>query len=247
MSIPKNKLSIDITYDFRTDSPPLEDPDRYSETLKEYHKRLWDKPLPNGQDFHLDDEDDGCNHLYHNSDLGEYRLSSDTMINTFYGLTWMGINNITEQIPENDYEEFVHISNTIGNRILFPHNKINGKSTINVQRWNDENIKDRFDLTLECIRRYYKGIDSPLEDTIQRYDNFFKLFTDFKGYCEFFLLQDFVSDGYSSIKYILPFTDFDINPLPTTLDQFLLYKSNSIEFINNRNKRIQDYIIQNQK
>lgn len=31
---------IDITYDFRTDTPPGKDPDAYSKTLRDYHKYL---------------------------------------------------------------------------------------------------------------------------------------------------------------------------------------------------------------
>ena len=46
---------IDITFDFRTDTPPGKDPDARSPTLRRYHKLLWSKPLPNGMMFDLDD------------------------------------------------------------------------------------------------------------------------------------------------------------------------------------------------
>ena len=37
---------IDITFDFRTDTPTGTDPDALSPTLRSYHKFLWSKPLP---------------------------------------------------------------------------------------------------------------------------------------------------------------------------------------------------------
>ena len=41
---------IDIEYDFRTDSNGG-DVDKCSSTLRKYHKILWSKPLPNGNNF----------------------------------------------------------------------------------------------------------------------------------------------------------------------------------------------------
>ena len=46
---------IDITFDFRSDTPPGKDPDALSPTLRRYHKLLWSKPLPSGVVFELDD------------------------------------------------------------------------------------------------------------------------------------------------------------------------------------------------
>src|SRR3954449_9843711 len=46
---------IDVTFDFRSDTPPGRDPDALSPTLRRYHKLLWSKPLPSGAPFVLDD------------------------------------------------------------------------------------------------------------------------------------------------------------------------------------------------
>jgi hypothetical protein len=46
------------------------------------------------------------------------------------------------------------ISYTIGGMMVFPGNAIDGKWTINQARGCLRKISDRFDLTLECIRRY---------------------------------------------------------------------------------------------
>lgn len=72
---------IDITFDFRRDTPKDKDPDIYSKTLRRYHKFLWSKKLPNGVDFLLDDTKSDV-YLHHKSDVGEFFLSSDTAIHT---------------------------------------------------------------------------------------------------------------------------------------------------------------------
>lgn len=76
-----NIKNIDTSFDFRKDSGGL-DPDRYSTTLKNYHKVLWSKPLPSGQLFLLDNHRSDS-YLYHKSSVGEYFLSSDSIIATF--------------------------------------------------------------------------------------------------------------------------------------------------------------------
>ncbi len=73
---------IDVTFDVRTDSRG-KDPDSASKTLKQYHKLLWSKHLPNGKMFSLDDKRRYC-YLYHKSELGEYFLSSDSIVHTYF-------------------------------------------------------------------------------------------------------------------------------------------------------------------
>lgn len=53
------------------------------------------------------------------------------------------------------------IAYTIGGMMVFPATKINRKPTINGGRGLDKQIADRFDLTLECIRRHYFGPTQP--------------------------------------------------------------------------------------
>jgi Family of unknown function (DUF6994) len=60
------------------------------------------------------------------------------------------------------------------------------------KRWCLKKISDRFDLTIECIRRHYPHQSSPLSETLARYDDFFAWFESFSGYVDFFLLQDLV-------------------------------------------------------
>jgi hypothetical protein len=75
------RTDIDITFDFRRDTPEGKDPDTYSKTLRRYHKLLWSKPLPCGAFFGLDDAIPGY-YLYHGSTLGEFSLSSDIGVET---------------------------------------------------------------------------------------------------------------------------------------------------------------------
>ena len=82
--------------------------------------------------------------------------------------------------------------------------------TINAARGVNSKIQDRFDLTLECIRRLYVQEESPLTVTLERYTSFFNLFQDFKGYIDFFLLHDLVNKDYSKILYWHPFVNFEL-------------------------------------
>ena len=79
VDVEQNKMNrpIDITFDFRTDTPEDRDPDALSPTLRSYHKILWSKPLPDGKPFDLNDTT-RLHYLHHKSELGEFFLSSDT-------------------------------------------------------------------------------------------------------------------------------------------------------------------------
>ena len=82
-----------------------------------------------------------------------------------------------------------------------------------------------FYYTFIPIRRYYNNENSPLFEAIKRYSNFFSLFSDFKGYCDFFLLQDLITNDYSQINFFLPFNEFISNPLPKNADEYKVYKN----------------------
>lgn len=129
-------------------------------------------------------------YLHHRSKLGEFWLSSDASIPTFQYLPW-----ISDQIPEAEREAFNRIVWTIGGSIVFPAELVDGKMTINAQQAFHPRIKDRFDLTLECIRRHYLDEPSPLAPVLARDADFFALFVDFASYVDFFHLQDLVNKG----------------------------------------------------
>ena len=225
---------IDINFDVYSDTPKGKDPDTHSPTLRRYHKILWSKPLPNGANFDLDDT--VPKYLHHNSELGEFVLASDSIGHTYSRVK--STSHIVKQIPPEEINSFFSLSSTIGGNILFPARKIDNKMTINGSRGLNPKIRDRFDLTLECIRRFYSNENSPLSDTLQRYSLFFSLFQDFKGYVDFFLLQDLVEENYLAIKPYLPSNGFDRPPIPNTVEEYKSYKKNMMGFVRARNQRL---------
>jgi len=232
------RMLINTSFDFRTDTPPGKDPDADSPTLRLYHKLLWSKALPSGRLFDLDDTVRGV-YLHHSSELGEFILCSDSVVPTF--TKWKSMKRITELFREEENEAFRTISYTIGGMMVFPGNRIDGKQTINGARGCKGEIADRFDLTLECIRRHYLGQCSPLDETLARYRDFFKLFADFRGYVEFFMLQDLVAHDCSAVRFFMSFDDFNPPSKPTDGDTYKEYRRLSIEFIKARNCRIERY------
>lgn len=221
---------IDITFDFRSDTPEGKDPDKYSPTLLRYHKLLWSKPLPDGTMFDLDDTTRG-DYLHHKSELGEYHLTSDSVVPSFRYVPMV-------QEEEEELREFLYIGYTIGGMMLFPGNQVGRKPTPNGARGLHPRIKDRFDLTVECIRRHYSGEHSPLQDVLARYADFFGLFESFPGYVEYFLLQDMVNGDCTEVRFSAPFEDFTTSPIPQTIEEYREYRQRAIAFIEARNRRI---------
>jgi hypothetical protein len=238
---------IDVTFDFRSDTPryginPRADPDKSSPTLRRYHQFLWSKPLPSGAPFDLDVKSPGV-YLHHLSGLGEFWLSSDKVIVTLTGYKRGTMKLITDEVPQEETEQFLRISHTIAGFMVWPANKAGGPYTINGARGFDRSIGDRFDLTLECIRRYYLGEPCPglLGQTLTRYPEFFGLFGDFAGFVDFFFLHDLVDEDTSTVKFFTPFRDFSASALPGTLDEYVAFRQRSLEFIESRNQRIAAY------
>ena len=106
----------------------------------------------------------------------------------------------------------------------------------------NKQIADRFDLTLECIRRYYLGETSPLEEALDSYASFFALFEDFKGYTDFFLLQDLVSEDASRVEFLIEFEDFNGSPFARTVEEYQTYREKGINFVRSRNRRMAEYV-----
>jgi hypothetical protein len=228
-------MLIDTSFDFRTDTPAGKDPDAYSPTLRGYHRLLWSKPLPGGARFDLNDATRGV-YLYHRSQLGEFFLGSDSVIPTF--TRWGFAKAHPELYSEEENKAFMAISYTIGGMLVFPANRLQGKWTINQARGCLKKISDRFDLTVECIRRHYAGQSSPLGETLARYDDFFALFENFGGYVDFFLLQDLVTDDGAAVTFFMPFDDFRTPSVPEDDATYREYRRRSIGFIEARNRRI---------
>ena len=238
---------IDISFDFTTDTPkywgnywekdpllgcPNGDPDSKSKTLQLYHKILYSKALPNGEKMDLQ-IGSGANYL----SWKDFRFGSDSIIVSFrYNRYRKMIEQVANSLPNyHDYmENYIHKSYTLGGEIIFPKKQCG----INQSRGCNPYIKDRWDLTLECIRKFYLNEDSPLYDVLLQNKDFFDLFVDFKGYIDFFYLQDCVADDYSHVNFWLGNGAFDKYPLPKTVDEYLCWIEQELDFVNKRNERI---------
>ena len=240
-------MIIDTSIDFTLDSPHYwdgfwdnrnglglgsSDPDSASKTLQKYHQILWSKELPCGERMVLE-----CGSGPFYLTWKDFRFGSDSIIVSFrYEKYRDMIEKVGKAVP--DYkafvEDFVHKAYTIGGMIIFPKHA----GSINQMKGTNPQIRDRWDLTLECIRRYYKGEDSPLYRTLGQDKDFFDLFVDFRGYVDYFFLQDCVSDNYSEVVRWIGNKWFDENPLPKSVEEYLKWIDLQMEFLQKRNMRI---------
>lgn len=133
----------------------------------------------------------------------------------------------------------IAVSNIVGSYMIFPSTRVNGQPTLNGIRSIYLLIRDRFELTLEGIRRWYFEGESPLQDDIERCREFFSPFGEFQVYCHFSLLEDLVCEETGHGLFWLPFEDFSISsPLPQSLEEYLAYREKISEFSRARNLRI---------
>lgn len=222
---------IDIHFDVRTDSHD-KDPDSASTTLKAYHQLLWSKPLPNGKMMSLTQ---GKGYYLKWNDI---YFGSDSIIVSFWHARYKHRDLIVSSIPNvKDYrEDYLKKASTIAGYVIFPQIRW----SMNQARGCSRKISDRWDLTLECIRRYYSGEPSPLDTALQRSKAFFDLFVDFKGYVDFFLLQDCVDENYN-VKFWLDTPLFVSMPMPKNLDEYYKWIDSQLDFVAKRGKRIEEY------
>ncbi len=259
-------IDIDVDFSFTDDTPNYwkifneqnsssgcPDPDSKSPTLRSYHQKLWSKLLPNGDKMEL--EEKPRDYLI----WKDFRFGADSIVNMYFHR----INNpLTDEIKQylcnnanedgtkfNDftslYKDYLKKSYTIGGSIIFPTS-----NSINVARGTS--LNDRFDLTLECIRLYYLG-DNTLKanktifDALMTNKPFFDLFENFKGYVDFFYLNDLVTDDYTAIKYFNSCTDIihakypsSDAKYPSSAEDWLALYKNQLAFVKNRNIRIKN-------
>lgn len=242
---------INVNFDFTTDTKGFwegfwerndghgaggADPDSKSKTLRLYSQLIWSKPLPNGEALELED---GRSKFY--LKWKDFYFGNDSITASFrYYRNRPFLEEVKKHVP--DYHQFVedylHKLYQIGGEVILP-SMVGG---INQTRGFRAEIRDRWDLTLECIRRFYKGEDSPLMDVLSKNKAFFDLFIDFKGYVDFFFFQDLVDNNYSKVNLWLDTPLFIKNPIPKTVVDYFEFLNKEIDFVERRNKRIHEYI-----
>jgi len=232
-------ILVDTAFDVRADADGR-DPDRYSKTLRRYHQLLWGQPLPSGVTFDLDAQ------LHHKSEVGDFWLSSDAIAATYSRYSGSArLADVIRQVPPHEVNAFYDLACTVGAFLVFPLGvRVDGKyqMSINAARGLHPRIRDRFDLTLECIRLHYLGGTSPLADVLARHGDFFELFEDFRGYVDHFLLNDLVGQDDASVKFLTAFDGFAGVPLPAaSVAEYRTYMSRSMDFVRARNERIRRY------
>lgn len=235
-----------------TGSRYVSDPDSQSKTLNDYHKSLWSKQLPDGRLWDLKSRKGRGYYFEWNDGIKPRYYSSDSLLNSF---RWTGMKPVLKQVKNHvegelklDYhkwlENYVRKLYTIGGMIIFPARQ----GSINVIRAFTK-VKDRVDLTFECIRRWYIGEKTPMYNCLEKDKDFFALFGNFKGYVDFFLLQDIVSDDYMHVNCLLGnreyCDDFFKTPqectVPQTVEEYMQWHDKTLDFADKRNRRIKEW------
>jgi hypothetical protein len=246
----------------------------YCKTLNDYHAMLWGRQLLNLTNTpYIYGNNPPSYRLLHVSKPGlqsdEFTLTSDILStgwNDKWGLgsSYKWLETARSVLEDNEIDEYGKIIRTIGNYIVFPkgtndnapnsngypqYDRTIPNTTwgINSARGLDDKIRDRFDLTLECIRLWYDNVkdvnENPLINALDYSKNFLSLFgsgsNGFKKYVEHFLLEDLV-DSSGNVKFFLPFSEFvNIDPLPRNID-FRKLMDAVKTFISGRNQRIDE-------
>jgi len=240
-------VNLDVDFDFTTDTPQFwegfwnrkdglgycgNDPDSCSPTLREYHRLLWSRELPNGQTMDLQ-PGYGSDYLVWDGT----RSASDSITT---GFRYKRMKPLIDKVADSmdDYrgwmESMIRRSYTIGGMVIFPKHR----NSINQCRGTNRMILDRWDLTLECIRWFYSGEESPLSWCLEQDRGFFDLFVDFKGYVDYFLLQDCVSNDCSEVRLWLDTEPFEHDPSPKNVEEYLGWIDCNLDFVSKRNARI---------
>lgn len=204
------------------------DPDTTSKVLQSVHQALWSKRLPGGRLMELQPAR-GCQLQW-----DQFRLSSDCIGNDYSSNLRM------EPLRRNapgPAKILFRYGSRIGSYVMFPAYRVDRKMTINGARGINTRIADRIDLTLEAIRRHYGGDESPLSDVLARYSDFFELFETFRGYIEFWLLQDLVRSG-NRVVQLLPFDDFQRTGYPADVHEYVHLSNMLVHILQARNHRI---------
>lgn len=220
---------FDVDFNFFDDTPEGKDPDSHSRTLRRYHQLLWSKPLPDGRPFELHAGRALSPYLVHEAHGTRTVLGSDTIATRHR----RKLHHLFAQLPDEVNDAFLRRSYTICGFMIFPVSP----GSINQRRGTHPRIQDRWDLTLEAIRLFYEGGTSPLARTMERHESYYSLFGSFAGFVDHFLLDDFV-DSRGAVRFLLPFENFDLLPLPSDLPTYARYRLDSLELFEARRLRI---------
>lgn len=243
---------FDTAFDYKTDTPrkTRPDADRDSQKLRSDHELLWSKELRSGILFSpkvpSDLRDRRTNYLlFTDTSDRRYCYGSDAITNSYS--RWLRPKSLAHAIASLNEEQrslYLDPPYTIGSSMIWPVRSKN-RPTMNTARGLRSRIADRMDLTLECIRRHYAGDhESPLDDVIDAYADFFALFEGFTEFVEFFHLQDLVTPDCDAVEFYLPFDNFKRSGVPTTVEEYVTYREATLKFIEKRNRRMAEWVME---
>lgn len=217
----KPELRIDVwedgcpkIYNYAKSYDALPDPDVNSYNLYEAHIRVWNIQH---KKFNIKDiERHGrcrCEIIIKDEKKtkdDKIILGSDSIMSIYWHRTYGNMRYLMKEIKdcieisekhsescsdvkETNYKKFIENylkqANTIGGFMLFPRHDC----SINQARGMSDRIQDRFDLTLECIRRMYESGfptgSNPLFDMSKEDKEYFEMFGSFENYAKFFCLN----------------------------------------------------------
>ena len=252
MAIKLGYMKIYVNYCFNDDVKVGQDPDKLSQKLAIHHQILWSKKTASGNDLKFTPSfENGAYRLHYLVNGIDKIATSDCIANSHIE------NNKSKKYTEyrekmkkelpGKEEEYERIGRTIGGHIIFPGIVEPGANrTINVIRGLV--MKDRIDLTLEAIKRFYDDSEdkNPLINVLNATKYFYDLFGSFKNFIDFFLLNDYVDDNYN-VKFLLPFSGSfsDAHYEPRNYDECKILTIKTIELCKKRNDRIFNFCISN--
>lgn len=239
--------TLSPTFDFFSDTPLGKDPDEHSPTLRQFHSVLWSKPLRSGRELAPKPPTRrGDGYLIHEEEGLKLWFGSDAITHS-YG-TWLKPRALVDAVAaldESQRAKYLNQPYTVAETMIWPV-RSQDLPTLNQARGTRSVIDDRFDLTLECIRRHYQADgDSPLADVLTAYGDVFALFEDFNEFVDFFHFQDLVSPDYGSVRFFLPFEQFERNGAPRTVDEYITYREAQLAFVQGRQHRIAQWLESN--
>lgn len=236
---------IDVSFDFRTETPAGKDADDVSPTLRGFHQILWSKPLRSGAAIDLTAPPSRRSGYLINDHPGAPKLwfGSDAITQSY--TRWSRPKVLAEAMASLDTEQrarYLDPPYTMASAMIWPVRSAD-RPTINQARGTRAPIADRIDLTLECIRRYFENdSDSPLSDVLIAYRDFFAMFGGFAEFATFFHFQDLVTADFEQVRFFLPFDDFARHGAPRSVDEYVTYREATLAFIAARERRMSDWI-----
>ncbi len=198
--------------------------------LKKSIRKMFSRPLPNGQTMELEETSSGFR-------WNDFRFGIDTVVPSFFSTRNRNLSKayaLSETDFRDSVSEYIRETDLLGAYTIYP---VHANSLIQCI-YSNNRIRGRWDFVLECVRRHYSGEDSPLYDCMRRDRLFYDLFVDFNGFIDFFYLNDFInSDG--TVKMLLQTELFEMNPVPRNWDEYKKWFGTNIELVKKRNSRME--------